>query len=58
MKLGMYMYAPELSVSNTISILDNLGINRSRKAIYDWVQKADLQSDGGKIRIRLCWTKQ
>ncbi|WP_324666288.1 IS6 family transposase [Haloarcula sediminis] len=48
MKLGIQMHVAGLSLSNTISILDNLGVQRSRKAIHDWVQKADLQPVSGK----------
>jgi transposase-like protein len=48
MKLGIQMHVAGLSLSNTKSILDKLGVQRSRKAIHDWVQKADLQPDGGE----------
>jgi len=37
-----------LSLSNTISVLDNLGVQRSRKIVHDWVHKANLQPDGGE----------
>jgi putative transposase len=47
MKLGIQMHLAGLSLSNTISILDGSGVQRSRKAVHDWVQKADLQPDGG-----------
>jgi putative transposase len=48
MKLGIQMHLAGLSLSNTISVLDNLGVERSRKAVHDWVQKADLQPTSGK----------
>ncbi len=48
MKLGIQMHVAGLSLSNTISVLDKLGVQRSRKAIHDWVQKADLQPVSGK----------
>jgi len=48
MKLGIQMHVAGLSLSNTISIINNLGIQRSRKAVHDWVQKADLQPDSGE----------
>ena len=48
MKLGIQMHMAGLSLSNTISVLDKLGVQRSRKAVHDWVQKADLQPDGGE----------
>ena len=43
MRLGIQMHVAGLSLSNTISALDTLGVSRSRKAVHDWVQKADLQ---------------
>jgi len=48
MKLGIQMHLAGLSLSNTISVLDELGVQRSRKAVHDWVQKADLQPTSGK----------
>ncbi|EMA16159.1 transposase [Haloarcula amylolytica JCM 13557] len=48
MKLGIQMHIAGLSLSNTISILDELGVQRSRKAVHDWVHKADLQPDSGE----------
>jgi putative transposase len=48
MKLGIQHQSVGLSLSNTVSILEEVGVERSRKAIHDWVQKADLQPlDGG-----------
>ncbi|QHS16170.1 IS6 family transposase [haloarchaeon 3A1-DGR] len=47
MKLGIQLHVAGLSLSNTISIFDMLGVERSRKAVHDWVQKADLQLEGG-----------
>jgi putative transposase len=32
-----------LSLSDTIRELEKFGVERSRKAVHDWVQKADLQ---------------
>jgi putative transposase len=43
MRLGIQMHVAGLSLSNTVSILERLGVERSRKAVHDWVQKADLQ---------------
>ena len=48
MKLGIQMHVAGLSLSNTISVLDKLGVQRSRKAVHDWVQKADLQPVSGQ----------
>jgi putative transposase len=47
MKLGIQMHLAGLSLSNTVSILEKLGVQRSRKAVHDWVQKADLQPVDG-----------
>ena len=47
MKLGIQMHLAGLSLSNTVSVLDELGVQRSRKAVHDWVQKADLQPVDG-----------
>jgi putative transposase len=43
MKLGIQLQLAGLSLSNTVSILEELGVKRSRKAVHDWVQKTDLQ---------------
>ena len=43
MKLGIRLHLAGLSCSNTIRELEEFGVERSRKTIHDWVQKADLQ---------------
>ena len=43
MELGIRLHLAGLSLSNTISELEKVGVERSRKAVHDWVQKADLQ---------------
>jgi putative transposase len=48
MKLGIQMHLAGLSLSNTISTLESLGVQRARKAVHDWVQKAELQPTSGK----------
>ena len=48
MALGIQSYLAGLSLSNTVDLLDALGVQRSRKAIHDWVQKADLQPEAGQ----------
>ncbi|WP_058992781.1 IS6 family transposase [Haloarcula sp. CBA1127] len=48
MALGIQSHVAGLSLSNTVELLEALGVQRSRKAIHDWVQKADLQPDSGK----------
>ncbi|GAB7011178.1 hypothetical protein JCM31271_31210 [Halorubrum trueperi] len=47
MKLGIQTHVAGLSLSNTVSLLESLGVERSRKAVHDWVQKADLQPTEG-----------
>ncbi len=46
MMLGIQSHVAGLS--NTVDLLEDLGVERSRKAIHDWVQKADLQPESGK----------
>ena len=48
MALGIQSHVAGLSLSNTVELLEDLGVQRSRKAVHDWVQKADLQPDSGK----------
>ena len=48
MALGIQAHVAGLSLSNTVDLLDALGVQRSRKAVHDWVQKADLQPESGK----------
>jgi len=43
MKLGIRLHLSGLSLSNTVREIEKLGVKRSRKAVHDWVQKADLQ---------------
>lgn len=48
MKLGIQTHVAGLSLSNTVSLLNSLGVERSRKAVHDWVQKANLQPAEGR----------
>jgi len=48
MALGFRSHVAGLSLSNTVDLLASLGVDRSRKAIHDWVQKADLQPESGR----------
>ena len=48
MKTSIQLQLAGLSLSNTVSVLEELGIERSRKAVHDWVQKADLQPTEGQ----------
>jgi transposase-like protein len=47
MRLDIQMHVAGLYLSNTISILERSGVECSRTAVHDWVQKADLQPEGG-----------
>ncbi|WP_380676233.1 IS6 family transposase [Salinigranum sp. GCM10025319] len=44
-QMGIQLHLAGLSLSNTKQHLERLGVERSRTAIHDWVQKADLQPD-------------
>ena len=44
-QVGIQLHLAGLSPSNTKQYLEKLGVERSRTAIHDWVQKADLQPD-------------
>ena len=47
MKLGIRLHLAGLSLSDTISILDKLGVDRCRTTVHNWVQKANLQPLNG-----------
>ncbi|WP_353633913.1 IS6 family transposase (plasmid) [Halobacterium sp. NMX12-1] len=47
MKLGIRLHLAGLSLSDTVSILDRLGVERCRTTVHNWVQKADLQPLNG-----------
>ena len=55
MQLGIRLHVAGLSLSNTIRELEKFGVERSRKAVHDRVQKADLQpaNDAGPDHIAL-----
>jgi putative transposase len=44
-EVGIQLHLAGLSLSNTKQYLEKLGVERSRTAIHNWVQKADLQPD-------------
>ncbi len=48
-KLGFRLHLAELSLSNTISELWVFGVKRSRKAVHNWIQTADLQPTSDAI---------
>ncbi len=43
MELGIRLHLAGLSLSNTVRKLEKFGVERSRKAVHDWVNKCDLQ---------------
>jgi transposase-like protein len=43
MTLGIRLHLAGLSLSNIISVLDRLDVERCRSTVHNWVQKADLQ---------------
>lgn len=45
MELGIRLHLAGLSLTNTVSELAKFGVQRSRKAVHDWVQKADLKME-------------
>jgi putative transposase len=48
MRLSIHLHAAELSLSDTVCVLDSFGVQRARSTVHNWVQKADLQPEGGK----------
>lgn len=54
-EVGIQLHLSGLSLSNTKQRLERLGVERSRTAIHNWVQKADLQptSDDAPNQIAL-----
>jgi putative transposase len=42
-EVGIQLHLAGLSLANTKQYLETLGVQRSRTAIHNWVQKADLQ---------------
>ena len=47
MELGIRLHLAGLSLSNTVRELEKFGVERSRKAVHDWVHKSDLQPANG-----------
>ncbi|MCU4754032.1 IS6 family transposase [Halobacteria archaeon AArc-curdl1] len=46
-EMGIRHHLAGLSLSNTVILLEDLGVKRSRTAVHNWVHKADLQPEGG-----------
>ena len=53
MELAIRLHLGGLSPSNTVSILDRLGIDRARSTVHNWVQKADLEPRGGRAPAQI-----
>ncbi|QCS45078.1 IS6 family transposase [Natrinema versiforme] len=45
LELGIRLHLAGLSLSNTVRELEKFGVKRSRKAVYEWVHKCDLQPE-------------
>jgi transposase-like protein len=43
MEFGIRLYLAGISLSDTITILDRLGVDRCRSTVHNWVQKSNLQ---------------
>ncbi|WP_226043062.1 IS6 family transposase [Natrinema sp. DC36] len=43
MELGIRLHLAGLSLLNTVRELERFGVERSRKAVHDWVHKCDIQ---------------
>jgi putative transposase len=52
MKLGIQSHVAGLSISNTVSLLESLGVERSRKAVHDWVPIYSRPMVGTRITSR------
>ena len=50
---GIRHHLAGLSLSNTVVLLEDLGVERSRTAVHNWVQKADLQPAAGESPDRV-----
>jgi len=48
MELGIQVHLAGLSLSNTVTVLERLGVERVRSTIHNWVHKADLQPSDGR----------
>ena len=46
-EMGIRHHLAELSLSNTVILLEDIGVERSRTAVHNWVHKADLQPEDG-----------
>jgi len=47
MEFSIQLHLAELSLSNTVSVLEKFGVERTRSTVHGWVHKADLQPETG-----------
>ena len=48
MELAIHLHLGGLSLSDTVSVIDNWGVSLTRSTVHNWVQKADLEPHGGR----------
>lgn len=48
MRLSIHLHFTDFSLSDTIRVLEIFGVSRVRSTVHNWVQKAELQPEGGK----------
>jgi transposase-like protein len=48
LKLSVWLHFAELSLSNTVSLLEVFGVDRVRFIVHDWVHGADLQPESDR----------
>jgi transposase-like protein len=48
MEYGVELHLSGLSLSNTVTELEKIGVSRSRSAIHNWVQKSNLEPESGR----------
>ncbi|ACV46210.1 MULTISPECIES: IS6-like element ISHmu9 family transposase [Halomicrobium] len=48
MKFSIQLYLAGLSLSNTVSALEIVGVERARSTVHNWVHKAELQPESGR----------
>ena len=48
MKLGIQLYLADLSLLNTVFLLEVFGVKRAGSTVHNWVHKANLQPESGR----------
>ncbi len=57
MRLSIQLHPSELSLSNTISVLERFGVEWAILTIHNWAQKVEIQPTAGKQLDHVCLTK-